>query len=122
MYKFVDEKYRPVEFIYMAVKSKESESDWYGDFCYYENDLIKYTYKSNLWSYKILPGSSQGSGIPGVAVKTTLDALKMLGWESDYEKYKCSKEYYDSIKQLDNLELYTDFVYLLVVNLKTYKK
>ena len=98
MYKFVDEKYRPVEFIYMAVKSKESESDWYGDFCYYENDLIKYTYKSNLWSYKILPGLSDGSGIPGVAVKTTLDAVKMLGWESDYEKYKCSKEYYDSIK------------------------
>ena len=32
MYKFVDEKYRHVEFIYMAVKSKESESDWYGDF------------------------------------------------------------------------------------------
>lgn len=118
MYKFVDEKYRPVEFIYMAVKSKESESDWYGDFCYYENDLIKYTYKSNLWSYKILPGLSHGSGIPGVAVKTTLDALKMLGWESDYEKYECSKEYYDSIKQLDNLELYTNFVYLLVVNLK----
>lgn len=27
MYKFVDKKYKPVEFIYMAVKSKELESD-----------------------------------------------------------------------------------------------
>ena len=64
MYKSVDEKYRHVEFIYMAVKSKESESDCYGDFCYYENDLIKYTYKSKLWSYNILPGLSHCYGIP----------------------------------------------------------
>ena len=41
-------------------------------------------------------GSSYGYGIPGVAVKTTIEALKRLGWESDYEKYdkkisiKCS--------------------------------
>lgn len=98
MYKFVDEKYMSTEFIYMAVKSKESESDWYGDFCYYGNDLIKYTYKSKLWSYKILPGISHGSDIAGVAVKTTMKALKLLGWESDYERYKCTKDYYDNLK------------------------
>lgn len=40
--------------------------------------------------------SPYGFGIPEVAVKTTIEVLKMLGWESDYEKYKCSKEYYDS--------------------------
>ena len=28
--------------------------------------------------------SPYGFGIPGVAVKTTIEALKMLGWESDY--------------------------------------
>lgn len=87
---------KPTEFIYMASISEESESDWYGEFVYYENALMKYTYKSNLWSYKIMYGSSYGYGISGVAVKTTIEALKMLGWESDYEKYKCPKEYYDS--------------------------
>ena len=78
MYKFVDEKYMSTEFIYMAVKSKESESDWYGDFCYYGNDLIKYTYKSKLWSYKILPGISHGSGIAGNLTMKSTNALKTI--------------------------------------------
>lgn len=88
---------KSTKFIYMAKVSDASESDSYGDFFYYKNVLRKYTCKSNLWSYKIMNGySPYGFGIPGVAVKTTIEALKILGWESDYEKYKCSKEYYDS--------------------------
>lgn len=68
---------KPTEFVYMASISEESESDWYGEFVYYENALIKYTYKSNLWNYKIMNGySPYGFGIPGVAVKTTIEALK----------------------------------------------
>ena len=44
-----------------------------------------------------MEGSSIGSGIAGVLVKTILDALKMLGCELDYERCKCTKEYYDSV-------------------------
>ena len=98
MYRIVNDTNTQVEYIYMASKSQESSADWYGDFIYYENYLQKYVCKSKLWDYKIMEGSSRGSGIAGVLVKTTLDALKLLGWELDYERYKCTKEYYDSVK------------------------
>lgn len=94
----INDTTKQVEYIYMASKSQESDTDWYGDFVYYENYLRKYVCKSKLWDYKIMKGSSRGSGIAGVLVKTTLDALKILGWELDYGKCKCTKEYYDSIK------------------------
>lgn len=87
-----------IEYIYMAYKSKEYDADWYGEFTYCDNPLEKYAYKSKLWDCKIIKGSSKGNGIAGIVVKTTLDNLNMLGWESDYEKYKCTKEYYDNVE------------------------
>lgn len=86
-----------VECIYMASKSKEYDADWYGEFTYHDNPLKKYVYKSKLWDCKIIKGSSKGNGIAGIVVKTTMYNLNILGWESDYEKYKCTKEYYDTV-------------------------
>ena len=94
----INDTTKQVEYVYMASKSQEYDADWYGDFVYHENYLRKYVCKSKLWDYEIMKGSSRGSGIACVLVKTTLDALKILGWELDYEKYKCTKEYYNSVK------------------------
>lgn len=75
----INDTIKQLEYIYMVSKSQESSADQYGDFVYYENYLRKYVYKSKLWDYKIMKGSSRGNGIAGVLVKTTLDALKILG-------------------------------------------
>lgn len=83
------------DYIYMACIAEETDCDWYGEFIYLTTPLQKYTYKSNLWEYKIMKGDSKGWGIAGVAVKTTLDVLSLLGWRSDYDFYSCSKECYD---------------------------
>lgn len=83
------------DFIYMKEWSIEGPRDWYGEFCYSGCYLDKYISESKLWEYKIDKGYSKGYGHAAVAVKTTLDNLKLLGWENDYEKYKCTKEIYD---------------------------
>lgn len=79
----INDTTKQVEYIYMPYKSQESSADQYGDFIYYENYLRKYVYKSKLWDYKIMEGSSRGSGIASVLVKTALDALKkFVGMET----------------------------------------
>ena len=45
---------------------------------------------------KRLIGSSHGIGCPGYVIKTTMRYLKQMGWESDYEKYKTTKEVWDN--------------------------
>lgn len=83
------------EIIYMKDRSHEGPRDWYGEFCYSGTNLDKYISESKLWEYKVDPGYSKGSGHAAVAVKTTMENLKLIGWESDYEKYKCSEESYN---------------------------
>lgn len=83
------------EFIYMKDWSFEGPRDWYGEFNYSGTNLDKYISKSKLWEYKVDPGYSKGSGHAAVAVKTTMENLKLMGWEDDYEKYKCTEERYN---------------------------
>lgn len=83
------------EYIYMKDWSHEGPRDWYGEFCYSDTNLDKYISNSKLWEYKVDAGYLKGSGHAAVAVKTTMENLKLLGWESDYEKYKCTEENYN---------------------------
>ena len=81
--------------IYMIAKSEKGDMDWYGDFNYGYCPLSKYASNSIMASTKYLPGSSHGYGCAGYVVKTTMRYLKQMGWESDYEKYKTTKEVWD---------------------------
>lgn len=84
------------EEVYLIARAKAGDSDWYGDFNYSSHGLERFESKSTLWECKHLRGSSHGFGSAGLAVKTTMEALKILGWE-DVLKYKTSKETYENI-------------------------
>ena len=78
--------------IYMIAESEEGSKDCYdGDFEYGYCPLSKYATDSKMTSSKTLPTNS-GHGCAGYVVKTTLKYLKLMGWESDYEKYKTTEE------------------------------
>ena len=47
-------------------------------------------------SSKPLPKKSHGHGCAGYVVKTTLKYLKLMGWRSDYEKYKTTEEMWNN--------------------------
>ena len=51
---------------------------------------------SNMTSSKPLPKKSHGHGCAGYVVKTTLKYLKLMGWRSDYEKYKTTEEMWNN--------------------------
>lgn len=88
------------EYIYMYCKAKEGEQDWYGDFDYLPTELDRFCHLNNLWEYKIERDfNSHGYGIPGVAVKTTMETLKIMGLENLYERYKITEEKYNNIRE-----------------------
>lgn len=82
--------------IYMIAKAEQGDRDWYGDFDYGYCPLSKYAHDSTKTESKRLIGSSHGIGCPGYVIKTTMRYLKQMGWESDYEKYKTTKEVWDN--------------------------
>lgn len=79
----------------MICEAASGERDWYGDFNYLSTELDRFKQDSSLWTSKLLHGP--GYGCAGVAVKTTKEALELLGWQDLYDKYKTTKEYYDRI-------------------------
>ena len=84
------------EEIYLISRAQGGDRDWYGDFNYMPHGLERFETKSSLWECKHLRGYSHGFGSAGLAVKTTMEALKTLGWE-DALKYKTTKDVYDRI-------------------------
>lgn len=88
------------EYIYMYCEAQTGEEDWYGDYDYLPTELNKFCCASKLWEYKTEHNySCHGYGCPGVAVKTTMEALKIMGWEDLYEKYKTTEEKYNNIRE-----------------------
>ncbi len=70
------------EKVILEAYSKESEADWYGDFNYYDNPLSHYS-NSKMCTVTTYSGSSHGYGIAKIRVETTIDFIKMMGWEKD---------------------------------------
>lgn len=86
-------------FIYMYSTARSGERDWYGDYNYEPTALDCFKCTSKLWEYKIPHNyGCHGYGDCAVAVKTTMEALKLMGWEDLYEKYKTTEEKYNNIK------------------------
>lgn len=75
------------EKIILAAKSLEGDADWYGDFNYYGNPLSHYS-NSKMCTVTVPPGGSgHGYGDWALRVETTMEFIKMMGWEDDL-KYR----------------------------------
>lgn len=84
------------KYIYLFNKSDRDDSDYYGDYNYKYNPLSKYKVNCKLFESAYFYNSPHGYGVAAIAVKTTLEALKLLGWESDYEKYKSDEIHFNN--------------------------
>lgn len=71
------------EKVVLEANSKKGDRDWYGDFNYYENPLSHYSNCKMCAVTKYSDDSGHGYGIAKIRVKTTIDFIKMVGWEKD---------------------------------------
>lgn len=84
-----DEENRKVKLYY---RSETSDPDYYGDFNYLPNPLSHYS-PSKMCKVTYDRGNSHGFGTAGITVETTLNFIKMMGWEDDL-KYETGKDKY----------------------------
>lgn len=71
------------EKVVLEANSKKGDRDWYGDFNYDENPLSHYSNCKMCAVTRYGDNNGHGYGIAKIKVKTTIDFIKMMGWEKD---------------------------------------